>query len=127
MTNRTPAHGIQRFLCQRGDVRPRVVPAERRNQLETGDTMHYINPPRRLIGTAVLACAAALIPVAALAASTPSAAPAARTPASATSGLVIWQSDGNGAMYHTDYTLNFTNLSGMRARSAVPPGSPRSA
>jgi len=73
---------------------------------------------RRLIGVAVLACAAALAPVAALAATSfrpapPRAAAAAGTPRCATSGLVIWlDTQGSGAAGHFYYRLEFTNLSG---------------
>jgi hypothetical protein len=70
--------------------------------------------PRRLIGAATIACAAAMIPVAALAANSSPAASQAATPACQTSGLVIWlipQPDGGyaGGYY---YDLNFTNESG---------------
>jgi hypothetical protein len=85
------------------------------NQLETGDTMHLpLNSPKRLIGAAAVACAAALIPVAALAATASPAAPAASTPRCATSGLVIWFSPQPGGGYAGGYyyNLNFTNLSG---------------
>ena len=85
------------------------------NQLETGDTMHLpINSPKRLIGAAAVACAAALIPLAAQAATASPAAPAASTPRCATSGLVIWFSPQPGGGYAGGYyyNLNFTNLSG---------------
>jgi hypothetical protein len=85
--------------------------------------MHlHINSPRRLIGTAAIACAAALIPVAALAATTAPTAPAARTPACATSGLVIWLSYNNGAMGRSYNNLNFTNLSGHACTLRGSPG-----
>ncbi len=77
--------------------------------------MHLpIFSPRRLTGVAALACAAALIPVAALAAtsSPPAPAAAARTPGCSTAGLVVWmntQSDGAAGTFY--YTLEFTNLS----------------
>lgn len=38
------------------------------------------------------------------------------------SGLVIWPSNGNSAMYHTYYTLNFTNLSGHACTLRGSPG-----
>lgn len=72
--------------------------------------------PRRLIGTAAIACAAALIPVASLAATAIPAAPAgaASTPGCATSGLVIWMSVPQGNRYAGGayFDLNFTNQSG---------------
>ena len=55
--------------------------------------------PRRLIGATAIACAAVLIPAAALAATASPAAPAATagTPRCATSGLDIWLNpDGGG-------------------------------
>src|SRR5260370_35084035 len=56
-----------------------------------GDTMHlHVNFGKRLIGAAGIACAAALIPVAALAATAPPPAPAASTPGCAASGLALW-------------------------------------
>lgn len=87
--------------------------------------MHlHINSPRRLIGTAAIACAAALIPVAALAATTATTAPAkASTPGCATSGLVIWMdTQGVGAAGTIYYTLNFTNLSGHACTLHGSPG-----
>jgi hypothetical protein len=76
--------------------------------------------PRRLAGVAVLACAAALTPAAALAAAASPSAPAAAasaaavasTPACATSGLVIWMQPGGVAAGSAFFTLMFTNLSG---------------
>jgi hypothetical protein len=70
--------------------------------------------PRRLIGAAAVACAAAMIPVAALAATSSPAAARAATPACRTSGLVIWLSPQPGGGYAGGYyyDLNFTNLSG---------------
>jgi Protein of unknown function (DUF4232) len=70
--------------------------------------------PRRLIGAAALACAAVLIPAAALAATSSPAAPAAvaSTPRCGTSGLVVWMdTQGNGAAGTVYYVLEFTNLS----------------
>jgi hypothetical protein len=86
--------------------------------------MHlHINSPRRLVGAAAIACAAALIPVAALGATTAAAAPAARTPACATSGLVVWMNtQGSSGMYHTEYNLYFTNLSGHACTLRGSPG-----
>jgi hypothetical protein len=77
--------------------------------------MHIPTHPRgRMIGLAVLAVAAAMIPAAALAATTSSAAGAtATTPRCATAGLVIWMdTNGDGAAGSIFYTLKFTNLSG---------------
>jgi hypothetical protein len=70
--------------------------------------------PRRLVGAAAIACAAALIPVATLAATAAPATPAASTPGCATAGLVIWFSPQIGGGYAGGYyyNLNFTNLSG---------------
>jgi hypothetical protein len=88
--------------------------------------MHlHINSPRRLIGTAAIACAAALIPVAALAATTATTAPAkASTPGCATSGLVIWFGPQFGGGYAGGYlyNLNFTNLSGHACTLRGTPG-----
>jgi hypothetical protein len=69
--------------------------------------------PRRLIGAAAIACAAAAIPAAALAATSPAASRAA-TPACQTSGLVIWliPQPGGGYAGGYYYDLNFTNESG---------------
>jgi hypothetical protein len=62
--------------------------------------MHLpINSPKRLVGAAAVACAAALIPVAALAATASPAAPAASTPRCATSGLVICLNPQQGGGY----------------------------
>jgi hypothetical protein len=67
----------------------------------------------RLTGVAAMACAAALIPVAALAATASPARAAASTPACSTSGLVVWlNTQGNPGMSQDYYALNFTNLSG---------------
>jgi Protein of unknown function (DUF4232) len=76
--------------------------------------MHLpINSPKRLIGAAALAFAAALIPAAALAAPSSPAAPAASTPACSTAGVVVWMNtNGDGFAGGVGYTLNFTNLSG---------------
>jgi len=72
--------------------------------------------PRRLIGATAIACAAVLIPAAALAATASPAAPAATagTPRCATSGLDIWLNpDGGGGWAGGfGYALEFTNLSG---------------
>lgn len=68
---------------------------------------------RRLLSTGALACAAALVPAAALAA--PGTAHPARTatPACATSGLDVWlDTQGSGAAGTIYYNLEFTNLSG---------------
>jgi len=70
--------------------------------------------PRRLIGATAIACAAAVIPVAALAATSSPAAGRAATPACRTSGLVIWLTPEFGGGYAGGYyyNLNFTNQSG---------------
>jgi hypothetical protein len=79
--------------------------------------------PRRLAGAAAIACAAALIPVAALAATTVPAAPAAAsTPPCQTAGLVIWLANGNAAAGTFYYDLNFTNLSGHACTLRGHPG-----
>lgn len=68
---------------------------------------------RRLLAAGALACAAALIPGAALAA--PGAIQAGRTatPACTTSGLDVWlDTQGSGAAGTTYFNLEFTNLSG---------------
>lgn len=68
---------------------------------------------RRLLAVGALACAAALVPGAALAA--PGAIQAGRTatPACTTSGLDVWlDTQGNGAAGTTYFNLEFTNLSG---------------
>jgi hypothetical protein len=69
---------------------------------------------RRLAGTAAIACAAALIPVASLAATASPSAPAAvaSTPGCTTAGLVIWLTYHDGAAGTLYYNINFTNLSG---------------
>jgi hypothetical protein len=81
--------------------------------------------PRRLIGAAAIACAAALIPVVALAA-TASAAPAAAaaTRACATPGLVVWLDvpPGNDYAGGAYYYLGFTNLSGHACTLHGTPG-----
>jgi len=66
---------------------------------------------RKLIGVAVLACAAAFVPVATLvAATTPAGAVA---PQCTTAGLVVWiNTEGNGTAGSTYFDLEFTNLSG---------------
>jgi len=80
--------------------------------------------PRRLTGTVAAACAAALIPVAALAATASTAAPAAAAsiPACASGGLVVWISNVQGAAGTFYYTLNFTNLSGHACTLRGHPG-----
>jgi hypothetical protein len=67
--------------------------------------------PRRLIGAAAIACAAALVPAAALAATS---SPAAVTPRCTTAGLVVWLDVPPGDDYAggAAYYLEFTNLSG---------------
>jgi Protein of unknown function (DUF4232) len=78
---------------------------------------------RRLIGTAAIACAAALIPVAALAATATAPAANASTPACTTSGLVVWIN--TQATHYTGgalYTLEFTNLSGHACTLHGTPG-----
>jgi hypothetical protein len=87
--------------------------------------MHLLtSSPRRLIGVAAIACAAALIPGAALAATSSTAAPAgASTPRCATSGLVVWMdTQGGGAAGSIYYTLEFTNLSGQACTLHGSPG-----
>jgi hypothetical protein len=87
--------------------------------------MHFpVNSPKRLIGAAAIACAAALIPVAALAATASTARAAeARAPTCATSGVVVWMdtqgSPGAGQDY---FTLYFTNLSGHACTLRGSPG-----
>ncbi len=71
--------------------------------------------PRRLIGVAAIACAAALVPAAALAAtSSPAAHDATASANCATSGLVVWLNVPPGHDYAggANYYLEFTNLSG---------------
>jgi len=70
--------------------------------------------PRRAIGAAAIAFAAALVPVAALAATSSATSRPASTPACATSGLVIWFAPQVGGGYAGGYyyNINFTNLSG---------------
>jgi hypothetical protein len=72
-----------------------------------------------MMSVAVIACAAALVPLVALAVTaSPSTAagetPAASPPACATSGLVVWLYSpiGGGTAGGTYYDLEFTNLSG---------------
>jgi hypothetical protein len=87
--------------------------------------MHlHVNSPRRLIGAAAMACAAALIPVAALAATATPATPAAGTPGCTTSRLVIWFGPqfGGGYAGGYGYNLNFTNLSGHACTLRGSPG-----
>ncbi len=69
---------------------------------------------RRLIGVAVLACAAALAPITAFVGASPiGLAGAVATPTCTTSGLVIWMNtEGNGTAGSIYYNLEFTNLSG---------------
>jgi Protein of unknown function (DUF4232) len=73
-------------------------------------------PGRRLASAAAIACAAALMPVAALAAAGSAEAPvtAASTPRCATPGLVVWLDvpPGNHYAGGAAYYLEFTNLSG---------------
>jgi Protein of unknown function (DUF4232) len=76
---------------------------------------------RRLAGTAAIACAAALIPVAALAAA-PAAPAAASAPPCPTAGLVIWLANGSAAAGTFYYDLNFTNLSGHACTLRGHPG-----
>jgi hypothetical protein len=81
--------------------------------------------PRRLIGAAAIACAAALTPAAALAAtSAPAAHATATTAACATSGLVIWLDvpPGNYFAGGAYYYLEFTNLSGHACTLRGSPG-----
>lgn len=81
--------------------------------------------PRRLIGAAAIACAAALVPVAGLAATSSPAAPGrAAVPACRTSGLVIWLTPQLGGGYAGGYyyNLNFTNLSGHECTLRGYPG-----
>lgn len=71
------------------------------------------NAARRLLTAGALACAAALLPGAALA--VPGSAHAGRTatPGCATSGLDVWlDTQGQGAAGTIYYNLEFTNLSG---------------
>jgi hypothetical protein len=78
--------------------------------------MHLLtSSPPRLIGAAVIACAAALAPAAALAAASSGAAHDATASAScATSGLAVWLNvpPGNDYAGGAYYYLEFTNLSG---------------
>ena len=79
--------------------------------------------PRRLAGAAAIACATALIPVAAPAATTAPAAPAAAAPpACRSAGLVIWLANGSAAAGTFYYDLNFTNLSGHACTLRGHPG-----
>jgi hypothetical protein len=67
---------------------------------------------RRLTGLAVIACAAAQAPAAALAAASSPAATAAVTPHSPASGLVIWMdTPGSGAAGSVFYTVHETRKS----------------
>ena len=89
--------------------------------------MHFpIRSPRRLIGAAAIACAAALTPAAALAATSAPAAPAAAAsaPRCATSGLVVWLDVPAGNHYAGGayYYLAFTNLSGHACTLRGSPG-----
>jgi hypothetical protein len=87
--------------------------------------------PRRLIGAAVIASAAGMIPVAALAATSFPAAGRAATPPCRTSGLVIWLTpqygggyagaDGTGKVYR----LNGTSGPGCEASATADSASPR--
>jgi hypothetical protein len=79
---------------------------------------------RRLIGAAAIACAAAMIPVAALAATSAPAAGRAAAPACQTSGLVIWLTPqfGGGYAGGSYYNLNFTNQSGQACTLRGYPG-----
>jgi hypothetical protein len=71
------------------------------------------NAARRLLSAGALACAAALVPAAALAAPGAAHASHTTTPACATSGLDVWlDTQGNGAAGTIYYNLEFTNLSG---------------
>jgi Protein of unknown function (DUF4232) len=78
--------------------------------------MHLpVHSRARLTGAVALACAAALMPVAALAATgSPATSRAANTPRCATSGLVVWLDvpPGNDYAGGAAYYLEFTNLSG---------------
>ena len=80
--------------------------------------------PRRLAGAAAVACATALIPVAALATTASPAAPAVavRTPGCPTAGLVIWMNNEQGAAGTFYSDLNFTNLSGHACSLRGHPG-----
>jgi hypothetical protein len=82
--------------------------------------------PARLAGATAIACAAALIPVAALAAiSSPSAGvPAPSTPRCASANLVVWLDvpPGNDYAGGADYYLEFTNLSGRACTLRGYPG-----
>jgi hypothetical protein len=80
--------------------------------------------PRRLLGAAAIACAASLIPVAALASTSSAAHGSPATPACATSGLVVWLNVPPGSGYaggHYFY-LEFTNLSGHPCTLRGSPG-----
>ena len=78
---------------------------------------------RRLASTAVLASAAALIPVASLAATgSPARPPRRATPSCSTAGLVAWISYQQGAAGTFYYALNFTNLSGHACTLRGHPG-----
>jgi len=74
-----------------------------------------VHSPRRLIGAAAIACAAALTPVAALAAASSPAVPGtASAPRCSTYDLVIYLDVpvGNGYAGGSAYYIQFTNLSG---------------
>jgi len=80
--------------------------------------------PRRLAGAAAAACAAALIPVAALGTTASPTAPAtaASPPGCPTAGLVVWMNNeqGTAGTFYSD--LNFTNLSGHACTLRGHPG-----
>jgi hypothetical protein len=78
--------------------------------------------PRRLATVAVLACAAAVIPVAAMA-GTASPARGSATPECTTSGLVVWMNtQGDGYAGGVEYLLHFTNESGHACTMTGHPG-----
>jgi Domain of unknown function (DUF4232) len=80
--------------------------------------------PRRLAGAAAVACAAALIPVAALATTASPTAPAvaASAPGCPSAGLVVWMNNEQGAAGTFYSNLNFTNLSGHACTLRGHPG-----
>jgi Protein of unknown function (DUF4232) len=78
--------------------------------------------PSRLASVAVLACAAALVPVAAMAGTASPARPSG-PPECTTAGLVVWMdTQGDGYAGGVEYLLHFTNLSGRACTMTGHPG-----